>query len=83
MVRSGQSIPGKMRADKDFRNPEKMQKLVDYCHLDQYGSNIAKSIFDPKGFAADEYYNVLSPFGWHVLAWHWLATLCARMHGFC
>ncbi|OZJ03950.1 hypothetical protein BZG36_02943 [Bifiguratus adelaidae] len=44
---------------KAFRNPHIFQKLIEFVSLDEYGTNLPKSVHDPHGFGADEYATAL------------------------
>jgi hypothetical protein len=41
--------------NKAFRNPHIYAKLVEFVELDEIGSNLDKSVFDPHGFPREAY----------------------------
>lgn len=45
---------------RDFRNPSILTKLIEYLELDEYGSNFPVSVFDPKGFPEEAFYDQLA-----------------------
>ncbi|XP_037391568.1 SAP30-binding protein isoform X2 [Pygocentrus nattereri] len=45
---------------KEFRNPSIYEKLIQYCGIDELGTNYPKDMFDPHGWAEDSYYEALA-----------------------
>ncbi|KPP61322.1 SAP30-binding protein-like [Scleropages formosus] len=44
---------------KEFRNPSIYEKLIQYCGIDELGTNYPKDMFDPHGWSEDSYYEAL------------------------
>ncbi|NWZ72233.1 S30BP protein, partial [Acrocephalus arundinaceus] len=45
---------------KEFRNPSIYEKLIQFCSIDEIGSNYPKDMFDPHGWSEDSYYEALA-----------------------
>ncbi|KAF5888114.1 SAP30-binding protein isoform X1, partial [Clarias magur] len=45
---------------KEFRNPSIYEKLIQFCSIDELGTNYPKDMFDPHGWAEDSYYEGLA-----------------------
>ncbi|KAI4897176.1 hypothetical protein NFI96_015222 [Prochilodus magdalenae] len=45
---------------KEFRNPSIYEKLIQYCGIDELGTNYPKDMFDPHGWLEDSYYEALA-----------------------
>ncbi|XP_028990964.1 SAP30-binding protein isoform X4 [Betta splendens] len=45
---------------KEFRNPSIYEKLIQYCSIDELGTNYPKDMFDPHGWTEDSYYEALA-----------------------
>ncbi|KAG7491742.1 hypothetical protein MATL_G00006660 [Megalops atlanticus] len=45
---------------KEFRNPSIYEKLIQYCGIDELGTNYPKDMFDPHGWSEDSYYEALA-----------------------
>ncbi|XP_063075523.1 SAP30-binding protein isoform X2 [Engraulis encrasicolus] len=45
---------------KDFRNPSIYEKLIQFCGIDELGTNYPKDMFDPHGWSEDSYYEALA-----------------------
>ncbi|KAK1162165.1 SAP30-binding protein-like isoform X2 [Acipenser oxyrinchus oxyrinchus] len=45
---------------KEFRNPSIYEKLIQYCGIDELGTNYPKDMFDPHGWLEDSYYEGLA-----------------------
>uniref|UniRef100_A0A3Q3QPE7 SAP30 binding protein n=1 Tax=Monopterus albus TaxID=43700 RepID=A0A3Q3QPE7_MONAL len=45
---------------KEFRNPSIYEKLIQFCGIDELGTNYPKDMFDPHGWSEDSYYEALS-----------------------
>ncbi|CAJ0641636.1 9934_t:CDS:2, partial [Entrophospora sp. SA101] len=46
--------------NKAFRNPHIYDKLVEFVHLDEIGSNFDREVYDPYGFPAEAYADQLA-----------------------
>ncbi|XP_022598873.1 SAP30-binding protein isoform X2 [Seriola dumerili] len=45
---------------KEFRNPSIYEKLIQFCGIDELGTNYPKDMFDPHGWSDDSYYEALA-----------------------
>uniref|UniRef100_UPI00358E5442 SAP30-binding protein isoform X2 n=1 Tax=Myxine glutinosa TaxID=7769 RepID=UPI00358E5442 len=45
---------------KEFRNPSIYEKLIQYCGIDEFGTNYPKDMFNPHGWSDDSYYEALA-----------------------
>ncbi|KAF7204917.1 SAP30-binding protein isoform X2 [Nothobranchius furzeri] len=45
---------------KEFRNPSIYEKLIQYCGIDELGTNYPKDMFDPHSWSEDSYYEALA-----------------------
>ncbi|KAG8008950.1 SAP30-binding protein [Nibea albiflora] len=45
---------------KKFRNPSIYEKLIQFCGIDELGTNYPKDMFDPHGWSEDSYYEALA-----------------------
>ncbi|KAM9832365.1 SAP30-binding protein [Neosynchiropus ocellatus] len=45
---------------KEFRNPSIYEKLIQFCSIDELGTNYPKDMFDPHGWSEDSYYEGLA-----------------------
>ncbi|XP_031424303.1 SAP30-binding protein isoform X2 [Clupea harengus] len=45
---------------KEFRNPSIYEKLIQFCSIDELGTNYPKDMFDPHGWTEDSYYEALA-----------------------
>ncbi|XP_047656192.1 SAP30-binding protein isoform X1 [Tachysurus fulvidraco] len=45
---------------KEFRNPSIYEKLIQFCSIDELGTNYPKDMFDPHGWSEDSYYESLA-----------------------
>ncbi|KAK5880755.1 hypothetical protein CesoFtcFv8_021633 [Champsocephalus esox] len=45
---------------KEFRNPSIYEKLIQFCGIDELGTNYPKDMFDPHGWSEDSYYEGLA-----------------------
>lgn len=53
--KSGLQFSESVRANKNFRNPSILQKMIAYCGIDEYASH-----FDEEPIAEGDYYDVLA-----------------------
>uniref|UniRef100_A0A3B4FIA3 SAP30 binding protein n=1 Tax=Pundamilia nyererei TaxID=303518 RepID=A0A3B4FIA3_9CICH len=45
---------------KEFRNPSIYEKLIQFCAIDELGTNYPKDMFDPHAWSEDSYYEALA-----------------------
>ncbi|XP_016095991.1 SAP30-binding protein-like [Sinocyclocheilus grahami] len=45
---------------KEFRNSSIYEKLIQFCGIDELGTNYPKDMFDPHGLSEDSYYEALA-----------------------
>ncbi|KAJ7987866.1 hypothetical protein DPEC_G00331000 [Dallia pectoralis] len=45
---------------KEFRNPSIYEKLIQFCGIDELGTNYPKDMFDPHGWSEESYYEALA-----------------------
>nr|XP_049615937.1 SAP30-binding protein isoform X2 [Syngnathus scovelli] len=45
---------------KEFRNPSIYEKLIQFCSIDELGTNYPKDMFDPHGWSEESYYEALA-----------------------
>ncbi|XP_026027829.1 SAP30-binding protein-like [Astatotilapia calliptera] len=45
---------------KKFRNPSIYEKLIQFCAIDELGTNYPKDMFDPHAWSEDSYYEALA-----------------------
>ncbi|KAJ0060255.1 hypothetical protein NL108_005839 [Boleophthalmus pectinirostris] len=45
---------------KEFRNPSIYEKLIQFCSIDELGTNYPKDMFDPHGWSEDSFYEALA-----------------------
>ena len=46
-LEQGRSLNNQLKAERGYRNPSFLQKMVDHHEIDQYGSGFPQEIFDP------------------------------------
>lgn len=56
----GRDLKYEIQKRKDFRNPSIYEKLIDHCHIREFGSNFPVDVFDPDAFESSSYYEELS-----------------------
>ena len=49
-----------IQSKKSFRNPSIYEKLIQYCSIDEYGTNFPKELYDGHLFGKESYYDVLA-----------------------
>ncbi|XP_068161478.1 SAP30-binding protein isoform X2 [Antennarius striatus] len=54
------NINSHIQKKKEFRNPSIYEKLIQFCGIDQLGTNYPKEMFDPHGWSEDSYYEALA-----------------------
>ena len=57
--RLGIDLNKNVQARKDFRNPSIYEKLVQFCNLDEFGTNYPEHLFNPKEWGEESYYDNL------------------------
>lgn len=45
---------------KDFRNPSIYEKLIQFCEIDELGTNYPPELYDPKSWGKESYYEELA-----------------------
>ncbi|XP_013410616.1 SAP30-binding protein [Lingula anatina] len=60
MNRTGVDMNDKIQREKDFRNPSIYAKLVEFCEIDEKGTNYPPDIFDPHFWGKESYYDELA-----------------------
>ncbi|NWT21100.1 S30BP protein, partial [Vireo altiloquus] len=45
---------------KEFHNPSLYEKLIQFCSIDEIGTNYPKDMFDPHSWSEDSYYEALA-----------------------
>ena len=53
----GLNLNCNLQRRKDIRNPSIYEKLVEFCNLDEFGSNYPVELFDPKGWDEEWYHD--------------------------
>uniref|UniRef100_A0A0B6Y7J1 SAP30-binding protein n=1 Tax=Arion vulgaris TaxID=1028688 RepID=A0A0B6Y7J1_9EUPU len=59
MRREGLDLNRAIQSKKNFRNPSIYEKLIDYCHIDEKGTNFPPEIYDPSIWGKDSFYDEL------------------------
>lgn len=59
MRRGGLNMVASIERRKDFRNPSICEKLIEYCGIDEKGTNYPPEIFDPLRWGKESYYDAL------------------------
>ncbi|CAJ0955659.1 unnamed protein product [Ranitomeya imitator] len=59
-VKEGTDMNQLIQKKKEFRNPSIYEKLIQFCSIDELGTNYPKDMFDPHGWAEDSYYEALA-----------------------
>ncbi|XP_019721178.1 SAP30-binding protein isoform X1 [Hippocampus comes] len=49
-----------IQKNKEFRNPSIYEKLIQFCGIDELGTNYPKDMFDPHGWSEESYYEALA-----------------------
>ncbi|NXS03084.1 S30BP protein, partial [Oxylabes madagascariensis] len=58
-VKEGMDMNYIIQRKKEFRNPSIYEKLIQFCSIDELGTNYPKDMFDPHGWSEDSYYEAL------------------------
>jgi hypothetical protein len=53
----GRTFNDQLMRTRAFNNPSIISKLIEFVELDEHGSNIPISQFDPKGFPSHMFYD--------------------------
>jgi len=59
MRREGLDLNRIIQNKKTFRNPSIYEKLIDFCHIDQKGTNFPPEIYDPHIWGKESFYDEL------------------------
>ncbi|KAF2982113.1 hypothetical protein EK904_000285 [Melospiza melodia maxima] len=59
-VKEGMDMNYIIQRKKEFRNPSIYEKLIQFCSIDELGTNYPKDMFDPHGWSEDSYYEALA-----------------------
>jgi hypothetical protein len=59
-MQTGKSIVSVLRKNRRWQNPDFLEKMVRYYHLDQYGSSLSTEVFDPKGIPDEDKWPALA-----------------------
>lgn len=55
-IETGKRITAELRRMRAYKNPDFLQKMVDFFGIEDIGSCYPKEVFDPKGFPKEDYY---------------------------
>ena len=56
-LRTGKNITQEVNAMRPYRNPDFLQKMVDFFGIDHTGTCFAPGIWDPKSLPAEDFYD--------------------------
>lgn len=59
-MKEGMDMNYMIQRKKEFRNPSIYEKLIQFCAIDELGTNYPKDMFDPHGWTEDSYYEALA-----------------------
>lgn len=59
MRREGLDMNRAIQSKKTFRNPSIYDKLIDFCHIDEKGTNFPPEIYDPHIWGKESFYDEL------------------------
>ncbi|XP_043820948.1 SAP30-binding protein-like [Dromiciops gliroides] len=59
-IKEGMDMNYIIQRNKGFQNPSIYEKLIQYCSIDEIGTNYPKDMFDPHGWSEDSYYEALA-----------------------
>lgn len=60
MLASGLDMNSVIQRRKDFRNPSIYEKLIQFCSINEFGTNYAPQIYDPFRWGKESYYEELA-----------------------
>ncbi|CAL8462418.1 g1951 [Coccomyxa elongata] len=58
-MHSGMLVTAQLKKMKPYKNPDFLQKMVEFFGIDHIGSCYQKEVFDPHGFPKEDYYDKL------------------------
>ncbi len=58
-VGSGIDLNSNLQQKKDLRNPSIYEKLIEFCNLDEFGTNYPRHLYNPKEWTEESYYDNL------------------------
>merc|ERR1719150_1403493 len=59
-IERGYDMNAVIQAKKAFRNPSIYEKLIQYCAIDEHGTNFPKDLYDGHLFGPESYYDELA-----------------------
>ncbi|NXR41203.1 S30BP protein, partial [Zosterops hypoxanthus] len=59
-MKEGMDMNYIIQKKKEFRNPSIYEKLIQFCSIDEIGTNYPKEMFDPDSWSEDSYYEALA-----------------------
>lgn len=59
MRREGLNLTASIQRKTNFRNPSIYEKLIEFCGIDEKGTNYPPEIYDPHSFVKESYYDAL------------------------
>jgi hypothetical protein len=60
MESNGLDMNHKIQQRKEFRNPSIYEKLVQFCNIDEYGTNYPAQVYDPLRWGKESFYEELA-----------------------
>merc|ERR1719189_891489 len=59
-IKKGYDMNAVIQSKKGFRNPSIYEKLIQYCAIDEHGTNFPKDLYDGHLFGPESYYDELA-----------------------
>lgn len=59
MRREGLNLTASIQRKTNFRNPSIYEKLIEFCGIDEKGTNFPPEVYDPHSFGKESYYDAL------------------------
>ncbi|NXS86643.1 S30BP protein, partial [Erpornis zantholeuca] len=59
-MKEGMDMNYMIQRKKEFHNPSLYEKLIQFCSIDEIGTNYPKDVFDPHSWSEDSYYEALA-----------------------
>ncbi|KAL8213535.1 UNVERIFIED_CONTAM: SAP30-binding protein [Gekko kuhli] len=59
-IKEGMDMNYTIQRKKEFRNPSIYETLIQFCAIDELGTNYPKDVFDPHGWSEDSCYEALA-----------------------
>ncbi len=56
-MHSGMLVTAQLKKMKPYKNPDFLQKMVEFFGIDHIGGCYPKEVFDPHGFPKEDYYD--------------------------